>query len=88
MRYALPMDTIKIQKHLDAIESFRGEYQAIQDKRTRNTVQMALMACVVCFLCGALAGASYWYLYGYPPETVTVEVLDTQEVEQVKVDTA
>ncbi len=82
------MDTIKIQKHLDAVESFRGEDQAIQDKRVRNIVQMAVMACVVCFLCGGLTGASYWYLYGYPPEIATVKVLNTQEVEAVEVHSA
>jgi hypothetical protein len=82
------MDTIKIQKHLDAVESFRGEYQALQEKRISNITQMAVMACVVCFLGGALAGASYWYLYGYPPESASVEVLDIQEVEPVKVDKA
>ena len=75
------MDTTKIQKHLDAVEAFKGKYQAIQDKRRRNTVSMAVIACVVCFACGAFAG----YLYGYPPEAVTVEVLDTHEIEPVSV---
>ncbi len=33
---------------------------------------MAALACFMCLLIGMLAGASYWYLYGYPP-SVSVE---------------
>ncbi len=88
MRYACQMDTTKIQSHLDALKSFKGEYQATQEKRISNLARMAVIGCVLCFLVGILAGASYWYLYGYPPSTVSVEVLEVQEVVPVKVDSA
>ena len=90
MRYAYPMqmDISKTQRHLDTLESFKGEYQALQEKRISNLARMAVIGFVLCFLGGALAGASYWYLYGYPPRTVNVEVLEVKEVAPVKVETA
>ncbi len=90
MRYAYPMqmDISKTQRHLDALKSFKGEYQATQEKRITNLARMAVIGCVLGFLGGALAGANYWYLYGYPPTTVNVEVLESQGVVPVKVDTA
>jgi hypothetical protein len=81
------MDISKTQQHLEAIEALWGEYQAIQDKRVRNIVQMAVMACVVCLLCGALAGASYWYLYGYPASDRT-DVHEVREAGAVEVHSA
>jgi hypothetical protein len=82
------MDMSKTQQHLEAVEALRADYQAIQEKRISNYRTMAVLALLVGFAVGAVAGASYWYLYGYPPETVAVEALNTQEVAPVRVDTA
>ncbi len=55
------MDTTKIQKHLDAIESFKGEYQAIHEKRIGNYRSIAVSALALGFVLGVIVGVSYWY---------------------------
>jgi hypothetical protein len=79
------MDISKTQQQLEAVEALRGEYQAIQEKRISNYRTMAVLALLVGFAAGAAAGASYWYLYGYPPSTVTVEVLEDGEAQEAPV---
>jgi hypothetical protein len=87
MGYALPMDTIKIQKHLDAVESLKGQYQAIQEKRIRNYRGIAVSALALGFALGVIVGVSYRYQYGYSVSG-RIEMHELQEVDAVEVHSA
>ena len=49
-----------------------------QMKRTFR--QMIISALVIGLILGFVAGASYWYLNGYPPGTGVEEVIETAPV--------
>ena len=82
------MDAKRIQQDIKTIIARHDEYKALQEKLIGGYRRFVVLALIVGFSAGALAGASYWYLYGYPPESATVDVLEVQEVKSVKVDRA
>jgi CHASE3 domain sensor protein len=71
-----------------SLKAFQGEYQEVMEKRISSYRRIAVLALIGGLLVGMLAGASYWSLYGYPASTVTMEVMESQEVEPVKVHSA
>ena len=64
------INEMNLQRHLEALETFKGEYQANQEKRLTNYRSMMVLGCIFCMLIGLLAAASWWHAYGYPPYAI------------------